>query len=100
MTQFNSYSNPNTPLLIFVIIYFFGILISVVFYKHSVAVFPSVFTMSTQLCFVLISCIILIIIGTISVKIEWICMIICVLLFFFNVLCIINPDILLYNELS
>lgn len=96
----SSYSNPSTPLLIYIIICFFGVLMSVIFYKGEIAVFPSVFTMSTQFSFVLISCLILIVVGTISVRIEWLCMVICALLFFFNVLCIINPDILLYGKLS
>lgn len=97
---YDSYSNPNTPLLIYIIFCFFGILISICFYKNTVAALPSVFAMSTQLCIVLICCISLIIIGMISVRMEWICMIICVMLFSFNVLCIINPEILLYNNIS
>lgn len=92
-------NDPNVPLLIFIIICFFGVILSIIFYENSIRA-PSLFAMSVQFSFVLVSCIVLIIVGMISVRMEWVCMILCVMLFSFNFLGIISPDILLYNDLS
>ena len=89
----------STPLTIFIIICVFC-LICMIIYRTMNGSVPSIFNVSSHLFIMLSACVVLLLIGGISINLEWYLMIICVL--FITMMMMINthPDIFFYSAYS
>jgi predicted small integral membrane protein len=84
-----------SPLAIFIIICFF-LVVGMIIYKNTTENLPSLSTMSSQCLLIIIACLILLFVGSISVTAEWISMFVFVLIISICMFGIIDPNILFY----
>jgi CHASE2 domain-containing sensor protein len=89
-------NNMYSPLIVFIIICFFC-LVGVIIYKSVTDRIPSVCTMGVQTVFMFVGCAILIVMGVISINIEWLCLLLLTLAVFLSIYVIIEPEVLLYS---
>lgn len=91
----NSYS----PLSVFVIISFVCI-VWIIIYKSVIDKFPTLFTLCVLTMYTVLACALLIIIGRVSVTMEWTCVVILTLFLLMSTFTITYPEVLFYPELS
>lgn len=99
INMINSEQNMYSPVIVFTLISFFS-LIGAIIYRSLIAHIPSVCTIGTELIFMIISLALLIVIGSINVTAEWICMIILSLCVLLSIYVIIVPEVFFFPKLS
>lgn len=88
-----------SPLIIFVLICFFC-LVGIIIYKSSTTKIPSLCTLGVEVGLMIVGCSILLVVGSLSVEIEWICLVGLTLLVLLSTYAIVDPDVFFYPALS
>lgn len=89
----------DVPIIVYIIICFICV-ITIVAYRSSMYSIPSVMTMTTVSMIMLTSCAVLLLVGTISVVVEWGCLVLLTTLLLMCTFTILYPDVLFYPTQS
>ncbi|VBB17780.1 hypothetical protein YASMINEVIRUS_243 [Yasminevirus sp. GU-2018] len=91
--------NPLSALSVFIIISFICV-VTIILYKSIADRFPTLFTLCALGTFIVVSSAILIVVGKLSITLEWTCVIVLTLSLLMSTFTILYPNVFFYPELS